>query len=110
MPLPATPPRLLDLTRQVVRVLGSLVAMFVTHPLLALLATVVTPVNWLIVHRAGNLSGLYGVVQNGAMADANAQAVEVLGAMRTVQASTAELREARRFSQRINRFLKVRKV
>ncbi|KAL1530114.1 hypothetical protein AB1Y20_001035 [Prymnesium parvum] len=96
-----------NLVQAAVRVLGSIVAMFVTHPLLALLATLVTPVNWFIVHRAGEVSGLYGVVQNGAMAKANAQAVEVLGAMRTVQASTAELREARRFSERINRFLKV---
>ena len=90
-----------------VRLLGSLVAMFATHPLLALLATLITPLNWLIVRRAGDVQGLYGVVQNHSMAQANAQAVEVLGAMRTVQANAAELREARRFAQKINRFLQV---
>eukprot|EP00965_Chrysotila_dentata_P044910 1491913-Pleurochrysis_carterae.AAC.1 len=41
------------------------------------------------------------------LAKANGAAVEVLGAMRTVQANTAELREARRFMRQLNHFLRV---
>ena len=37
-----------------------------------LLATVVTPINWYIIQRAGKVQGAYGVVQNSAMAGANA--------------------------------------
>lgn len=90
-----------------VRVIGGLATMYATHPTLALLATVVTPLNWYIIRRAGKVQGLYGVVQNHAMAGANAAAVETLGAMRTVHANTGELGEARRFARSIRRFLRV---
>ena len=33
--------------------MGALVAMYMTHPLLALLATVISPLNYFIVKRAG---------------------------------------------------------
>lgn len=89
------------------RIIGGLVTMYLTHPLLALLATVVTPLNWLIIRKAGDVQGLYGVVQNAAMAGANAAAVETLGAMRTVHANTGELNEARRFATAIRKFLRV---
>ena len=49
----------------------------------------------------------YGAVQNAAMAEANATAVESLGAIRTIQANTGELTEARRFAAAIRRFLHV---
>ena len=81
--------------------------MFLTHPLLALIATVVTPASSWLVRRTGRIVGHYGVVQNAALASANADAVEVLGAIRTVQASTAEVGEARRFGVLMTRFLKV---
>ena len=35
------------------RLVGALVAMYMTHPLLALLATVISPLNYFIVKRAG---------------------------------------------------------
>ena len=53
------------------------------------------------------MQGLYGVVQNAALAKANAAAVEALGAMRTVQSNTGEEGEARRFGAAIARFLRV---
>ena len=81
--------------------------MYMTHPLLALLATVISPLNYFIVKRAGYLSGLYGVVQNAALASSNQVAVEALGAIRTVQANTGEVGEARFFAGNINRFLRV---
>ena len=65
--------------------------MHMTHPLLALLATIISPLNYFIVKRAGYLSGLYGVVQNAALAESNQVAVEALGAVRTVQANTGEV-------------------
>ena len=81
--------------------------MYMTHPLLALLATIISPLNYFIVKRAGYLSGLYGVVQNAALAESNQVAVEALGAVRTVQANTGEVGEARFFASNINRFLRV---
>ena len=54
------------------------------------------------------LCSLYsGAVQASALAKANSRATEALGAMRTVQASNAEVGEARRFAEQINAFLKV---
>ena len=74
-----------------VRVCGGLAAMYATHRWLALLATAITPINWWIIRRAGDVQGLYGVVQNAALAKANAAAVETLGAMRTVQSNAGEV-------------------
>ena len=65
--------------------------MFASHWQLALLATVISPLNWLIVRRAGVVQGMYGIVQQETMARANGAAVEALSAMRTVQANTGEL-------------------
>lgn len=72
-----------DFLQASVRIVGALVAMYATHPWLGLLATVVTPINWMIIRRAGDVQGLYGIVQNAALAKANAFAVETLGAMRS---------------------------
>ena len=96
-----------QLLQAVVRLLGAVVAMYMTHPLLAVLATVISPLNYFIVRRAGYLSGLYGCVQNATLAKSNQVAVEALGAMRTVQANTGEVGEARVFARSINRFLRV---
>ena len=96
-----------NLLQACVKLLGSLFAMYLTHPLLALLATVVSPLNWLLVRRTGRVVGSYGVVQNAAMAAANAAAVEALGAVRTVHANAAEGREAAAFRAAICRFLRV---
>jgi ABC-type multidrug transport system fused ATPase/permease subunit len=49
--------------------------------------------------------GYYGVVQNHAMAKANAVAVEVLGSIRTVQSNVGEKHEAQFFMERLNRVL-----
>jgi hypothetical protein len=72
-----------NLLQAVVRIAGGLVAMYLTHPLLALLATVITPLNWFIIRRAGEIQGRYGAVQNHAIARANVAAIEALGAVRT---------------------------
>jgi ATP-binding cassette subfamily B protein len=96
-----------QLLQATVRLVGAVVAMYMTHPLLAVLATVISPLNYFIVRRAGYLSGLYGVVQNAALAKSNQVAVEALGAIRTVQANTGEVGEARGFAASINRFLRV---
>ena len=90
-----------------VRITGGLVAMYLTHPLLAVLATVITPINWLLIRKAGKVQGMYGAVQNASLAQANAAAVESLGGVRTVHANTGELNEARRFAKAIRRFLHV---
>lgn len=90
-----------------VRLAGSLLAMFLTHPLLAALATIITPINWLLVRKAGQVQGRYGAVQNATLAGANAAAVESLGAVRTVHANTGEIGESRRFARAIRRFLHV---
>jgi hypothetical protein len=93
-----------DFLQASVRILGALAAMYLTHPILAALATVITPLNWFIIRRAGAVQGLYGIVQNAAIAKANAAAVESLGAMRTVQSYAGEEAEDRRFSSAIHRF------
>ena len=31
---------------------------YLTHPLLALLATVITPINWMLIRKAGNVQGM----------------------------------------------------
>lgn len=90
--------------------IGSLIAMYATHPFLALLATVITPINLMLVKSTGKMVGNYGVVQNTAMAKANAVAVEVLGSIRTVQANVGELQEAERFGEKLNHFLRVIKA
>ena len=95
------------LLKALVQLCGSLPAMFASHWQLALLATVISPLNWLIVRRAGVVQGMYGIVQQETMARANGAAVEALGAMRTVQANTGELGEWRRFALRICHFLRV---
>ena len=46
-------------------------------------------------------------MQNAALAQSNQVAVEALGAVRTVQANTGEVGEARFFAKNINRFLRV---
>lgn len=93
-----------------VKFAGSLVAMFATHPRLALLATLITPINMLLVKRTGKTVGYYGVVQNHAMAKANAVAVEVLGSIRTVQSNVGEKHEAQFFMERLNRYLRIIKA
>ena len=83
--------------------LGAIVAMYMTPPLLA--TGISSPLNYFIVRRAGYLSGLYGCVQNATLAKNNNQvAVE---AMRTVLANTGEVGEASVFAPSINRFLRV---
>eukprot|EP00434_Breviolum_minutum_P008878 symbB.v1.2.007829.t1/scaffold463.1/size291460/10 len=94
----------------IVKFAGSLVAMFATHPRLAVLATVITPINMLLVKRTGKTVGYYGVVQNHAMAKANAVAVEVLGSIRTVQSNVGEKQEATYFMYRLNRYLRIIKA
>jgi len=91
----------------VVKFCGSLVAMYCTHPGLALIATVITPLNTFFVKRTGMVVGHYGTVQNAAMAKANACAIEVLGNVRTVQSNVGETQEAFRFMERLNYFLRV---
>ncbi|CAK9089756.1 ABC transporter B family member 1 (ABC transporter ABCB.1) [Durusdinium trenchii] len=94
----------------VVKFAGSLLAMFATHPKLALLATIITPINMVLVKRTGKTVGFYGVVQNHAMAKANAVAVEVLGSVRTVQSNVGEQYEAEFFMHRLNRYLRIIKA
>ena len=96
-----------NILQSAVRIAGGLTAMYLTHPLLAVFATVVTPLNWYIIRRAGNVQGRYGVVQNAAIAKANAAAVETLGAMRTVHSNCGEMGDALRFATTIRRFLHV---
>ena len=96
-----------DFLQAFVRITGALVAMYLTHPWLALLATIITPVNWLIIRRAGRVQGRYGLVQNATMAKANAAAVEALGAIRTVHSNAGEMGEARLFASAIGRYLRV---
>lgn len=90
-----------------VKFIGALVAMYWTHPSLAFMCTVITPVSTLMVRRTGMVVGQYGTVQNEAMAKANALAVEVLGSVKTVQSNVGETQEAFRFMDRMNRFLRV---
>ena len=52
-----------DVLKATVRIVGGLLAMYLTHWNLALLATMITPINWLIIRRAGDVQGLYGAVQ-----------------------------------------------
>jgi len=94
----------------IVKFAGSLVAMYGTHPGLAVLATVITPFSTLLVKRTGNTVGKYGVVQNHAMAKANAVAIEVLGSIRTVQSNVGEQQEASRFMNHLNYYLRVIKA
>jgi len=89
---------------------GSLIAMYSTHPTLALIATIVTPLNTWIVRRTAKTVGHYGVVQNHGMAKANAVAIEVLGSIRTVQSNVGEEQEAFRFMERMNYFLRIIKA
>jgi len=93
-----------------VKFFGSLLSMYLTHPLLAILATFITPINLFFVKKTGHIVGFYGVVQNDAMAKANAVAVEVLGNIRTVQSNVGEDMEADRFMDKINYFLRVIKA
>lgn len=93
-----------------VKFIGSLLSMYLTHPLLAVLATIITPVNLFLVKRTGHIVGYYGVVQNSAMAKANAVSVEVLGNIRTVQSGVGEGMESKRFMEKINYFLRVIKA
>jgi len=90
-----------------VKFVGSLVAMYLTHWQLAVVATVITPVNTLLVRRTGRTVGHYGVVQNDAMAKANAVATEVLSSIRAVQSNGGEPFEAVRFMERMNAYLRV---
>mmetsp|Transcript_70880 Transcript_70880/g.207687 ORF Transcript_70880/g.207687 Transcript_70880/m.207687 type:complete len:679 (-) Transcript_70880:165-2201(-) len=93
-----------------VKFFGSLASMYLTHPGLAVIATVITPVNMFLVKKTGGIVGCYGVVQNDAMAKANAVSVEVLGNIRTVQSNVGEDMEADRFMCKINYFLRVVKA
>ena len=52
-----------DVLKATVRIVGGLIAMYTTHLYLGLLATAITPVNWLIIRKAGTVQGLYGAVQ-----------------------------------------------
>jgi ABC-type multidrug transport system fused ATPase/permease subunit len=94
----------------IVKFVGSLVAMYWTHPELALLSTIITPVNTLLVRKTGKTVGHYGVVQNHAMAKANGVAIEVLGSIRTVQSNVGEHQEASRFMDRLNYYLRIIKA
>jgi len=94
----------------IVKFVGSLVAMYMTHPELALLSTIITPVNTLLVRKTGKTVGHYGVVQNHAMAKANGVAIEVLGSIRTVQSNVGECQEASRFMDRLNYYLRIIKA
>jgi len=94
----------------VVKFSGSLIAMYTTHPMLALIATVITPVNTLLVRLTGKTVGHYGVVQNDAMAKANAVAIEVLGNIRTVHSNVGEVHECDVFTWKLNYFLRVIKA
>eukprot|EP00927_Polykrikos_kofoidii_P000742 TRINITY_DN10276_c0_g1_i1.p1 TRINITY_DN10276_c0_g1~~TRINITY_DN10276_c0_g1_i1.p1 ORF type:complete len:697 (+),score=128.52 TRINITY_DN10276_c0_g1_i1:148-2238(+) len=94
----------------IVKFVGSLIAMYMTHPYLALLATFITPVNTYLAKRTGKSVGYYGVVQNFAMAKANAVAIEVLGSIRTVQANVGEVEEGNRFMRHLNYYLRVIKA
>jgi len=94
----------------VVKFVGSLVAMYSTHGQLALIATIITPINTVLVRRTGRTVGFYGVVQNHAMAKANAVAIEVLGSIRTVQSNVGETQESDRFMDKLNYYLRVIKA
>eukprot|EP00405_Crypthecodinium_cohnii_P016742 CAMPEP_0206450028 /NCGR_PEP_ID=MMETSP0324_2-20121206/18463_1 /ASSEMBLY_ACC=CAM_ASM_000836 /TAXON_ID=2866 /ORGANISM="Crypthecodinium cohnii, Strain Seligo" /LENGTH=696 /DNA_ID=CAMNT_0053919563 /DNA_START=116 /DNA_END=2202 /DNA_ORIENTATION=- len=95
------------LLQAVVKFTGAIFAMYLTHPWLALIATIITPLNTFLVKRTGMIVGHYGTVQNSAMAKANAVAIEVLGNIRTVQSNVGETDEAFRFMDRLNHFLRV---
>lgn len=88
----------------------ALIAMFTTHPVLALVATVITPANLFITRYTGHIAGSYGAVQNQALATANSQAIEALGCIRTVQANGGERMEADRFRRRLSYYLRVIKA
>lgn len=88
----------------------ALAAMYWTNPMLALTATVITPVNVVIMKKMGQLAGHYGAVQNDALASASAYAVEVLGSVRTVQSNTGEYFEAESFRAKLNYVLRVIKA
>mmetsp|Transcript_98000 Transcript_98000/g.305195 ORF Transcript_98000/g.305195 Transcript_98000/m.305195 type:complete len:697 (-) Transcript_98000:176-2266(-) len=98
------------LLQAVVKFSGALVAMYWTHPKLAVIATFVTPLSAMLVRRTGKTVGKYGIVQNDAMAKANAVAIEVLGSIRTVQSNVGEKQEAHRFMERLNYYLRVIKA
>ena len=89
----------------VVRLLGAIVAMYMTHPLRAVLATVL--------HRSTTSScaapatcRACGCVQNATLAKSN-QWRSRRSAMRAVPTNTGEVGEARVFARSINRFLRV---
>merc|ERR1719253_2089960 len=84
--------------------------MFYTHPMLALIATVITPLNTWLVRLTGKTVGHYGVVQNHAMAKANAVAIEVLGNIRTVHSNVGEVHESNVFMWKLNYYLRVIKA
>eukprot|EP00928_Gymnodinium_smaydae_P025043 TRINITY_DN20087_c0_g1_i1.p1 TRINITY_DN20087_c0_g1~~TRINITY_DN20087_c0_g1_i1.p1 ORF type:complete len:852 (-),score=157.65 TRINITY_DN20087_c0_g1_i1:40-2595(-) len=88
----------------------ALVAMFWTNPYLALTATLISPLNVLVVRRTGKLAGSYGAVQNDALATANCHAIEVLGAIRTAQSNTGEDFEAYTFRSKLQYVLRVIKA
>lgn len=94
----------------IVKFSGSLVSMYLTNPKLAIVATIITPVSTFFVRQTGKVVGNYGVVQNGAMAKANAVAIEVLGSIRTVQANVGEEQEASRFKRSLHYYLRVIKA
>lgn len=98
------------LLQAVVKFSGALVAMYWTHPKLALIATIVTPLSTVLVKRTGQTVGKYGIVQNDAMAKANAVAIEVLGSIRTVQSNVGERQESQRFLLKLNYYLRVIKA
>jgi len=93
-----------------VRFVGSMIAMYSTHPKLASIACVIIPFSVFLVRKTGSVVGYYGVVQNDAMAKANSVAVEVLGAIRTVQSNVGEAMEGNRFMDRMNYYLRVIKA
>jgi subfamily B ATP-binding cassette protein MsbA len=90
-----------------IRLLGSLAAMYGTHWKLALVATAIAPISWHLIRVTGRTVGYYSTVQNEAMAKASALAVEVLGAVRTVHANAGEPKEAVSFRGTMNGYLRV---
>lgn len=91
----------------IIKLFGSLFAMYGTHWKLALIATCISPLNWWFVRKTGSTVGKYGIVQNKAMAAANAQAVETLGAIHTVQSNVAETKEIETSARNFNFFLRI---
>ena len=88
----------------------SIFAMYMTHPALALTATLITPLNVIIVRKTGKLAGFYGAVQNDALATANSYSIEVMSSIRSVQSNNGEMYEAETFQEKLRYVLRVIKA